>query len=131
MALDLRWPGLFRGSVVPMAVAGLLRACDEAGLPRAIVSDYPALDKLAAMGLGGWSAVVDCRALGALKPHPDGILAAAAQLGVRASELLHVGDRWDTDGGAAAAAGCRFLHVSRIASAGPELRDMAGRLRIS
>lgn len=112
--IEVRVPACHRGAPVPKSVAALIRASDEAGLPRAVVSDYPALAKLAAIGLGGWTAVVDCRRLGALKPWPDGLLAASAQLGVRPSELLHVGNRWDTDGIAAARAGCRFLHVDDL-----------------
>ena len=62
----------------------------------------------------GFSVVISCRTLGALKPLPDGLHAAASQLGVPVSELLHVGDRWDTDGRAAAAAGCHFRHIDEI-----------------
>ena len=105
------WPALFEGARVPEAVAALLRAADAAGIPRVVVSDHAAVDKLSHMGLTGWAAIIDCSALGALKPLPDGILAAAATLGVRPAAILHVGDRWDTDGLAAAAAGCGFLHT--------------------
>lgn len=105
------WPAQFAGARVPAPVAALIRAADAAGLPRVVVSDHAALDKLGAMGLGGWTAVVDCSALGALKPLPDGLWAAASTLGVTPHQLLHVGDRWDTDGLAAAAAGCGFVHA--------------------
>lgn len=121
------WPRLFAGARPAPAVRALLHAADEAGLPRVVVSDHAALDKLAAMGLGGWAAVIDCSAMGALKPLPDGLWAAAAAVGVPASRVLHVGDRWDTDGRAAAAAGCGFLHVEApdlVRAAG--LRDPAG-----
>ena len=120
--LDGRWPQLFAGAAVPGPVAAMLRACDAAGLPRVVVSDHPPLDKLAAMGLTGWSAATSCRALGALKPLPDGLLATAAQLGIPPSALLHIGDRWETDGLAAAAAGCPFLHIDQIDPQAP-LRD--------
>jgi phosphoglycolate phosphatase/putative hydrolase of the HAD superfamily len=76
-----------------------------------VVSDQPALDKLDALGLRGWAAVVDCTRLGALKPHPDGLRAALCALGCTASRALFVGDRWDSDGRAAALAGCAFLHI--------------------
>lgn len=113
-AMDQTWPRLFAGAEVPPAVRALLDACDAAGVPRAVVSDHAAIDKLDALGLGGWSAVIDCSALGAYKPLPDGLWSAAAQLGVPMSGLLHVGDRWDTDGRAAAAAGCPFLHIDQL-----------------
>ncbi len=112
--IDGRWPALFADAQVAPPVAELLTAVDERALPRVVVSDYPALSKLEGMGLSGWTAVIDCRALGAFKPHPDGLLVAAATLGITAASLLHVGDRWDTDGGAASAAGTRFLHVAQI-----------------
>ena len=115
--IDGRWTRLFRGAPVPAPVAGLLRAIDERGLPRAVVSDYPALDKLDGLGLGGFAVAIDCRALGALKPLPDGLWAAAAQLGSAPARTLHVGDRWDTDGEAAARAGFRFIHVEDLPSA--------------
>ena len=115
------WPRLFAGARPPKPVRDLLRAADEAGLPRVVVSDHAALDKLSAMGLGGWAAVIDCSALGALKPLPDGLWAASAQLGVPIGRVLHVGDRWDTDGRAAEAAGCAFLHVDT-----PDLVRSAG-----
>lgn len=119
------WPRLFAGARAPAGVIALLAEADRRGLPRAVVSDHPALDKLQAMGIGGWSAVIDCGALGAYKPLPDGLQAAAAQLGVRAGELLHVGDRWDTDGLAAAAAGCAFLHVDRLHLEPPQWPEAA------
>ena len=100
--------------LVLAAAAALIAALDEAGIPRALVSDYPGLDKLEGMGLAGFPVVVSCRTLGALKPLPDGLYAAASQLGVPVSQLLHVGDRWDTDGAAAAAAGCLFRHIDQI-----------------
>lgn len=111
---DRRWPSLFRGAEPLPAAAALISALDRVGVPRAVVSDYPGLTKLEEMGLEGFSIVISCRTLGALKPLPDGLHAAASQLGVPINELLHVGDRWDTDGSAAAAAGCHFRHIDEI-----------------
>jgi FMN phosphatase YigB (HAD superfamily) len=114
--LDIRWPSVFRFGGVRPEVAALIKAVDVRGLPRAVVSDFPALDKLRALDLDGWSCVVDCRALGAFKPQPDGLFAAAAQLGVTPGRLLHIGDRDDTDGAAAAAAGARYLHIRSLSA---------------
>ncbi|RME23854.1 MAG: HAD family hydrolase [Deltaproteobacteria bacterium] len=116
--IDRRWPAAFRHARPPRGVRALVEACDRARIPRVVVSDHPALDKLAAMGLGGWAAVVSCRALGALKPLPDGLHAAAAQLGVPVRRILHVGDRPETDGAMAAAAGAAFLDVATLARGG-------------
>jgi len=115
--LRRRWPAAFAGAAPPAPLASLLRAADTRGLPRAVFSDHPALEKLQQMGLGGWSAVVDGHAIGALKPHPDGIYAVCAQLGVPPAQLLFIGDRADTDGAAAAAAGCRFSLVHALGGA--------------
>lgn len=116
--IDTRWPALYRHAPVPPGVGALLAEVRRRGLPVAIVSDYPGLAKLEAMGLEA-ARVIDCRALGGLKPFPDGLLAAAAQLGVRPDHLLHVGDRPDTDGRAAAACGARFALVDELRHMGP------------
>lgn len=115
--IDRRWAALYRHAAPPPGLARLMAEARARGMPIAIVSDYPALDKLEAMALPagqGVDLVIDCRALGALKPAPDGLLAAAALLGHRPGALLHVGDRWETDGLAAAAAGARFLHIDAL-----------------
>jgi beta-phosphoglucomutase-like phosphatase (HAD superfamily) len=112
-AVDRRFPRLYRH--VP-ALAGTVRLLETARaqrIPVAVVSDYPALEKLDALGLP-FDIVIDCNALGALKPLPDGLLAAARQVGVPPCRLLHVGDRWDTDGLAAAAAGTNFVPVELL-----------------
>ena len=105
-----RWPQTFHPGLLFSGIHEALAALDAWGIPRAVVSDYPSRAKLRALGVGeGWSAVIDCSALGALKPLPDGLEAAAAALGVPASAIVHIGDRADTDGGAAEAAGAVAL----------------------
>ena len=78
----------------------------------ALVSDYPAREKLSALGLShAFDAVVACGEPGGpcrLKPHPDGYLAAAKRLDVSPELCLVIGDREDADGKAAAAAGMAF-----------------------
>lgn len=110
------WSQLFGPQHVPEAVRQLLAGCAHLGLPVAVVSDHPSLTRTARLSLPGLHTVVDCTRLGALKPLPDGLLSAAAQLGCAPSRLLHVGDRWDTDAAAAAAAGATFLHVDDLGS---------------
>lgn len=109
------WTGLFGPEHVTEGVGALLAACRARGLPVAVVSDHPSLVRVARLQLPGLHTVVDCTRLGALKPLPDGLIAAAAQLGCAPARLLHVGDRWDTDAAAAAAAGAAFLHVGDLA----------------
>jgi HAD superfamily hydrolase (TIGR01549 family) len=92
-----------------------LRAFAADGGRLALVSDYPAREKLAALGLDDlFEVVVASGEAGGptrLKPAPDGYLAAARALGVEARECLVLGDRDDVDGAAARAAGMGFRLV--------------------
>jgi HAD superfamily hydrolase (TIGR01509 family) len=87
----------------------------SAGGKTAVVSDYPARDKLGALGvLEQFDAVVasgEPDGPRRLKPHPEGYLAAAERLGVAPERCLIVGDRDDADGAAARAAGMAFRLV--------------------
>lgn len=65
-------------------------------------------------GLAGHlDAVVISEDVGLRKPRPEVFRAALTQLGVDASEALHVGDRLDADVDGAAAAGIRTAWISR------------------
>jgi FMN phosphatase YigB (HAD superfamily) len=89
-----------------------------AGGASALVSDYPARRKLAALGAAAlFDAVVASGEPGgprALKPAPEGYLAAATLLGVAPSECLVIGDRDDADGEAARRAGMGFRRASGL-----------------
>lgn len=78
----------------------------------AVVSDYPARSKLAALGATElFDAVVASGEPGGprrLKPDPDGYLRAAEALGVSPDRCLVIGDRDDADGAAARSAGMQF-----------------------
>jgi FMN phosphatase YigB (HAD superfamily) len=82
----------------------------------ALVSDYPASRKLAALGATGhFELVVSNGEPGGpskLKPDPEGFVSAARQLGVEVESCLVIGDRDDADGAAARAAGMGF-HLIR------------------
>jgi HAD superfamily hydrolase (TIGR01509 family) len=83
----------------------------------ALVSDYPARSKLAALGCDQHFDLVvangEFPGLKRLKPAPDGFLAAAGALGVRPDRCLVIGDRTDADGLAAARAGMEFRLVGK------------------
>ena len=100
-----------------------------AGGRTAVVSDYPASDKLAALGIAGlFDAVVasgETESLRRLKPAPDGYLLAAETLGLAPNQCLVIGDRDDTDGAAASTAGMDFLHVRRCSSLAAIQRPLA------
>jgi FMN phosphatase YigB (HAD superfamily) len=93
---------LFSG--VPQLFAGLQRAGKKIG----IFSDYPATEKLAAMGLAAHH-VVAASDVGLLKPHARGLQSLMAAASATARETLFIGDRADRDGVAGQRAGVRTL----------------------
>ena len=115
--VDGAWPRAFAGAAPPPGLQALIAAADAAGVQRAVFSDHPALDKLAAMHSTGWASICAGRRIGALKPFPDGAHGLLAQLGLPPAAALFVGDRDDTDGRCAAALGCRFLHIDTVEAA--------------
>jgi len=92
-----------------------IAAFRAAGGRTALVSDYPAREKLRALGARELFEVVvasgEPGGPARLKPAPDGYLAAAAALGVLPADCLVIGDRDDADGAAARAAGMAFRRV--------------------
>src|SRR5215813_13442272 len=93
---------LFSG--VPQLFAGLQRAGKTIG----IFSDYPATEKLAAMGLAAHH-VVAASDIGLLKPHAKGLQSLMAAASASPRETLFIGDRADRDGVAGQRAGVRTL----------------------
>jgi FMN phosphatase YigB (HAD superfamily) len=96
----------------------LFAALTRAGLPFAVYSDYPLVDeRLAALSLD--PALCGLRfgpgGFGAQKPAARPFREIAAALGRSPDTVLVAGDRDDTDGAGAAAAGMRFV---KIGSAG-------------
>lgn len=102
----------------PLRRRGLLREIAkfrQQGGKTALVSDYPARAKLAAMQIEHLFQVIvasgesdrPCR----LKPSPDGYLRAAEALGVVPKACLVIGDRDEADGRAAQQAGMAFRRV--------------------
>lgn len=106
-----KWIRRFKNEVL----LGEIREFREGGGHVALVSDYPARDKLAALGDASLFEVVvasgEPEGPPRLKPHPGGYLAAAKRLGVPPEECLVIGDRDDADGAAARAAGMSFRLV--------------------
>jgi FMN phosphatase YigB (HAD superfamily) len=89
-----------------------------AGGRTALVSDYPATQKLAAIGAEPlFDFVVASGEPGGprrLKPNPDGFLLAADQLSVAPADCLVIGDRSDADGEAARRAGMHFCPIHAL-----------------
>jgi FMN phosphatase YigB (HAD superfamily) len=102
-------------SVQPGALQ-FLQACRDRGLRLGALSDYPAEDKLRAMGLLGFFDLVlsaQSPEVGVFKPNPKGLLVSLERLGRPAAESLYVGDRIDVDAAAAGAAGVRCAILTR------------------
>jgi HAD superfamily hydrolase (TIGR01549 family) len=84
------------------------------GFQVGVFSDYPALDKLQALGLAGTMSLTLCVTdpeINAFKPHPKGFLHACALWGFSPQEVLYIGDRPEVDACGAAKAGmaCALL----------------------
>jgi HAD superfamily hydrolase (TIGR01549 family) len=81
----------------------------------ALVSDYPAAAKLAALGCSELFETVvasgEPRGPRWLKPHPDGYLQAAQRLGIAPERCQVLGDRPDADGEAARRAKMAFRRI--------------------
>lgn len=82
----------------------------QQGKAIAVFSDYPAQEKLAAMGLSAQVVIcADDPLVNRLKPDPKGLLVTARDLGVEPGMCLYVGDRDELDGEAARRAGMAYL----------------------
>ncbi len=91
-------------------IDSLFSALRATGRRIAVWSDYPVIDKLAALGLKAdhviWSGD---QGVGRLKPDPTGLLALLEEAGITAEETLVIGDRMDRDAAGAAAIGVPAL----------------------
>lgn len=85
-------------------IVDLLKAARARDVRLAVLSDYPAHNKLAALDLAAFFPVAlsaqDPR-IGSFKPSPKGLLVALAQLGVAPEKAVYIGDRPSVDGEAA------------------------------
>ncbi|MDX6591039.1 MAG: putative hydrolase of the superfamily [Gaiellales bacterium] len=108
-----------------------LAAIRERGLATAVVSNWDCSlpEALDHVGLR-FDAVVDSATAGTPKPDPAMFRLAVQRLGVDPARVLHVGDRDDTDGEGARAAGLDVVIVDRSESPAPgtiaSLTDLPG-----
>lgn len=92
----------------------------DRGLRLGVFSDYPAVDKLKAMGLEqrfGMTLEATETDVNAFKPHPRGFLVAADRWGLSPADVLYVGDRAEVDAVGAAAAGMPAVVIGSDAPA--------------
>ncbi len=93
-------------------VSELFLILRQKGIKIAVVSDYPAEEKLKALNLQA-DAVFSSTdpAINKFKPDPAGFLLALESLGVNKEQTLVIGDRQECEGQAATAAGIPYLLV--------------------
>ena len=109
-----------------------VRALLDALRPRVaslvVVSDFDSGARLAALGLRArFDRIYAAERFGALKPDPRVFRRALDELGIAPTALLHIGDRPETDGRAARAAGCRALILGEDFDSFAELGGRIGR----
>jgi FMN phosphatase YigB (HAD superfamily) len=114
-----RYPlDLIRKAIYADVTPFLIKA-KKRGLRLGVFSDYPAAQKLQAMGIAHYFSSIlsagDARA-GVFKPDPRGILAVASDLEVPPGETIYIGDRREIDALAAENAGmrCFILHARQL-----------------
>ena len=91
-------------------------------LRQVVLSDYLPTGKLEALEVSGdFEAVFTGEAYGHLKPAPVVFQRMLKDLGIEADELLHIGDRPDTDGEAAEAVGYQVAIIGRDFETAAEL----------
>lgn len=85
-----------------------LACCRKRGLKIGVVSDYPANDKLIAMGINDSFDIAVCAQdvdVNVFKPNPKGLIVCAERLAVSPRQAVYIGDRTEVDGVAADRAG--------------------------
>jgi FMN phosphatase YigB (HAD superfamily) len=103
-------PLLFLRACVFPHTGALFDAIRASGREIAVLSDYPATDKLTVMGLRA-DIVVSANdpKVGVLKPNPKGLLHIMKTAGMSPEECLFIGDRFERDGEAAERANISVL----------------------
>ncbi len=97
-------------------VIPLLQSLRESGVRLACFSDYGAAGmKLDALGIDPslFDVIVDAPSLGGFKPCREAFVGVASLLCAAPEQTALVGDRLDTDGAGAQAAGMEFIRVGR------------------
>jgi len=91
-------------------VSALIATLAAKGIKTAVLSDYPAEEKLTALGLSfDYVASATDSVIDSLKPHPHGLEVIANRIKVPVAACLMLGDRRDRDGECAIRAGAMYL----------------------
>jgi beta-phosphoglucomutase-like phosphatase (HAD superfamily) len=95
-------------------VRRLFNTLRSRGIMIGVFSDYPAAEKLTALGLAADCVVCSTdEGVRRLKPDPRGLLLCCQVLGVKPEKALYIGDRDTVDGGCARRAAVPYLIVPR------------------
>lgn len=108
-------------------VPAFLQAQSERGLELGVFSDYPAPDKLEALGIADRFSLALCATdpeINAFKPHPRGFEHACELWGLKPEQVLYVGDRDEVDGAGARAAGMPVVVLGSESGAYPSTNDL-------
>lgn len=91
-------------------IGELFAALRAGGVKVGVLSDYPAQDKLASLGLeADFIACAPEARIDMLKPHPRGLQVLMADAGFAPQQTVLIGDRLERDGAAASRAGAHSL----------------------
>ena len=92
----------------------LFNGLNEAGIPIAVLSDYPAEEKMRVMGLQA-DLIIDAadKRVNALKPDPAGLKFIAEYFKTDTRNIILIGDREDTDGEAARQIDMQFIIIDK------------------
>lgn len=104
----------FCGDEKLLAIIRKIKSC---GVTAIAYSDYPAVDKLAALGLDvDFVFSATDPAINCLKPNPRGLTAILSQLSLAPEDCLFIGDRDEKDGLCARQVGMDFLILPKSRS---------------
>jgi len=110
-----------------------LDAQAERGLELGVFSDYPAPEKLEALGIAERFSLKLCATdseINAFKPHPRGFERACELWDLQPEQVLYVGDRDEVDGAGARAAGMPVVVLGSDSGAYPSTTDLGEVTRV-
>src|SRR5262249_35947034 len=108
-------------AIYPGLVAFLEKAAQR-GIDLGVVSDYPAQEKLRALGIEAYFRCVISSSdpqVRRFKPAPDGILTVLRELNVHPAQAIYIGDRPEVDAKAATSAGTACAILGRPSGRAP------------
>lgn len=107
-----RWEEVLRRVPLYPGVTDMLTELRRREVPLAAMSDFPVVSKLKLLGIDSyWDVAFSAEEVGYLKPNVEPFEALEQRLGLRAREILYVGNSYHYDVLGAAAAGFHTAHL--------------------